>query len=82
MTKIHVKTELRIPGKLSYSFFHIPEIDLEVDVPSEYVVGYPDDDGIIYLTPDGLAYLEQRLSTVLRKEKVDDYSEEDIEEGW
>ena len=80
MKLLHLSVELRMPGRLSYQFFHVPEINLEVSVPKEMVVQYPNDD-IIYLTPDGLAYLDRELSTVLREEKPK-ISDKDIEDGW
>ncbi len=79
MTKMRFRTELRLPSKVQYGFFHIPDIHVEVDIPDEYVIGYPDCD-IIYLTPDGLVYLERELIETIREEK--EYAEEDIEEGW
>ena len=78
--KLRLDIELRIPGRLSYQFFHVPNILVEVDIPDEYIVNYPNDD-IIYLTTDGLAYLDQTLCQVLREEKVK-YTDEDVEEGW
>ena len=79
--KIRLDVELRIPGRLAYQFFHIPNINLEVDMPDEFIVQYPNDD-IIYLTTDGLAYLDRELCKVLREETVKDYEAKDIEEGW
>ena len=81
MKIIRVNVELRIPGRLSYQFFHISPIPLEVSIPDEFIVNYPNDD-IIYLTLSGLAYLDRELARVLREEKTKEYAEKDVEEGW
>ena len=77
--KIRLDAELRVPGR-SYQFVHIPKVSLEVDIPDEYIVQYPNDD-IIYLTPKGLAYLDQTLCQACSEKRVK-YMDEDIEEGW
>lgn len=79
--KITYTVELRIPGKVQYGFYHINNIEMEVDVPKEFVVGYPDSDKV-YLTPKGLAYLDETLNKKLREETTVEIDEDSVEEGW
>jgi len=87
--KMHLNVTLRIPGRLQYQFFEIPDIGLEIDVPNEHVMGYPNDERS-YLTPKGLSIVERELDRVLREEspskvkeeEVVEINDEDVEEGW
>lgn len=79
--KMHYRLILRIPGRLQYQFFEIQDVSVEVDIPSEHIVGYPNDE-TSYLTPKGLRHLDEVLTNAVREESTVQIKEEDVEEGW
>lgn len=80
--KLYLNMKMRIQSKYKYQFFEIPEMGVEVNIPSEYVVGYPNDEQT-YLTLDGLLHLEEELTSKLQNKSVSvEIKDENIEEGW
>lgn len=80
--KMTYRVELRIPGKRKFGFYHLNNILIEVDIPDEYIVGYPNNGDIYYITPKGLAYLDNVLNEKLREESTVEIDEDSVEEGW